>query len=70
MKNEKKEGNEKKGKEVIIAWNSQKIQHADGRLNNNGLYSHISVAHVTINSKCKASKLKYGREKSETENQI
>ena len=32
MKKEKKEGKKKKGKEVIIAWNSPKIQHADGSI--------------------------------------
>ena len=32
MKKEEKEGKKKKGKEVIIAWNSQKIQHADGSI--------------------------------------
>ena len=30
MKKEKKEEREKKGKEVILAWNGPKIQHADG----------------------------------------
>ena len=32
MKKEKKEGRKKTGKEVIIAWNSPKIQHADGSI--------------------------------------